>query len=99
MYHVRTILRCLNPYPFVHICLRTSYKRRPIDYFPVVNAKGNDALLGVDSLGINFYSVEDKFNPKVSFPWSEIAKISATKTEFVVSCTSNGNDNTTLRSF
>ena len=55
----------------------------------MVNAKGNDALLGVDSLGINFYSVEDKFNPKVSFPWSEIAKISATKTEFVVSCTSN----------
>ena len=73
--------------PLVHICLRKSYKCRPIDYFPVVNAKGNDALLGVDSLGINFYSVEDKFNPKVSFPWSEIAKISATKTDFVVSST------------
>ena len=56
-----------------------------IDYFPVVNAKGNDALLGIDALGINFYSVEDKFNPKVSFPWSEIAKINATKTEFIVS--------------
>ena len=99
MYNVRTILRLLDPIPLVHICLRTSYKRRSLDYFPVVNAKGNDALLGVDSLGINFYSVEDKFNPKVSFPWSEIAKISATKTEFVVSCTSNANDNTTLRSF
>ena len=56
-----------------------------IDYYPVVNTKGNDALLGIDALGINFYSVEDKFNPKVSFPWSEIAKINATKTEFIVS--------------
>ena len=85
--------------PLAHNCLRSSYKCRPIDYFPVVNAKGNDALLGVDSLGINFYSVEDKFNPKVSFPWSEIAKISATKTEFVVSCMHYTNDNTTLRYF
>ena len=86
MYNVRTILSCLDPFPPFPRFLRKSYKCRPIDYFPVVNAKGNDALLGVDSLGINFYSVEDKFNPKVSFPWSEIAKISATKTEFVVSC-------------
>ena len=52
---------------------------------PVVNAKGNDALLGIDALGINFYSTEDKFNPKVSFPWSEIAKINATKSDFIVS--------------
>ena len=56
-----------------------------IDYFNVVNAKGSDAILGIDALGINFYSTDDKFNPKVSFPWSEIAKINATKQEFVVS--------------
>ena len=56
-----------------------------IDYFNVVNAKGSDAILGIDALGINFYSTDDKFNPKVSFPWSEIAKINATNKEFVVS--------------
>jgi len=36
--------------------------------------------LGVDALGINIYDKDDKFSPKISFPWSEIKKISYTKT-------------------
>ena len=55
-----------------------------ITYFQVQNQKGTDALLGVDALGINFYDLKDKFNPKVSFPWSEIGKVSYTKDKFKV---------------
>ena len=33
-------------------------------------------LCGVDALGINYYDSNDKFNPKGSFPWSEISKVS-----------------------
>ena len=56
-----------------------------ITYFSVMNSKGTEVLLGVDDLGINFYDVKDKFSPKVSFPWSEIAKVAYTKDKFTVS--------------
>jgi hypothetical protein len=47
-----------------------------ITYFPVINSKNTDVLVGVDALGLNFYSTDDKLNPKVSFPWSEITNTS-----------------------
>jgi hypothetical protein len=56
-----------------------------ITYFPVINSKNTDVLVGVDALGLNFYSTDDKLNPKVSFPWSEITKVNANKKEFIVS--------------
>ena len=56
-----------------------------VAYFPVLNIKSTEALLGVDALGINIYAVDDKFSPKVSFPWSEIGNVSYTKSMFVVS--------------
>ena len=55
-----------------------------ITYFNVVNTKGTDGLLGVDALGINYYDMKDKFNPKSSFPWSEIRKLSYTKDKLKV---------------
>ena len=55
-----------------------------ITYFPVVNAKGSEVLLGVDALGINMYEKSNKFAPKVSFPWSEIAKVSSKNNKFTV---------------
>jgi len=55
-----------------------------VTYFPVVNDKGSDVLLGVDALGISFYDKDDKFNPKVNFPWSEIHKLNYTKQKFKI---------------
>ena len=56
-----------------------------ITYFEVENAKQTKVWLGVDALGINFYDLENKFSPKVSFPWSEIAKVSYKTNSFTVS--------------
>jgi len=47
-----------------------------INYFSVYNIKGTEVLLGVDALGINVYEKNNKLAPKISFPWSEIKKIS-----------------------
>ena len=47
-----------------------------INYFSVYNVKGTEVLLGVDALGINVYEKNNKLAPKISFPWSEIKKIS-----------------------
>ena len=56
-----------------------------VSYYPIVNKKGTEMNLGVDSLGINIYDKDDRFSPKISFPWSEIKKISYTKTAVKVS--------------
>ena len=50
-----------------------------VSYFNIVNKKGTEMNLGVDALGINIYDKDDRFSPKISFPWSEIKKISYTK--------------------
>ena len=55
-----------------------------VSYFPIINKRGTQMNLGVDALGINIYDNEDKFSPKISFPWSEIKKISYTKTSIKV---------------
>ena len=47
-----------------------------VNYFSVYNVKGTEVLLGVDALGINVYEKNNKLAPKISFPWSEIKKIS-----------------------
>ena len=47
-----------------------------VNYFSVYNVKGTEVLLGVDALGINVYEKNNKLAPKISFPWSEIRKIS-----------------------
>lgn len=55
-----------------------------INYYMIYNQKGSEMLLGVDALGVNVYDKNDKFNPKVSFPWSEIKNISYKGEKFKV---------------
>ena len=51
-----------------------------VSYFELAKSKkGTENNLGVDALGINIYDKDDRFSPKISFPWSEIKKISYTK--------------------
>ena len=58
-----------------------------ITYFNVTNAKGTEVLLGIDALGINIYEKGNRMTPKVSFPWSEIAKVSNKKNTFTIKFT------------
>ncbi len=55
-----------------------------VNYFPILNKKGTEMLLGVDALGINVYDKNNKLTPKISFPWSEIKKVSYDKEKFKV---------------
>jgi len=47
-----------------------------IAYFDIINSKKTPVWVGVDALGINIYEKNNKLNPNISFPWSEINKIS-----------------------
>ncbi|XP_023343744.1 moesin/ezrin/radixin homolog 1 isoform X2 [Eurytemora carolleeae] len=58
-----------------------------ITYFQVKNKKGTQLLLGIDALGINIYSKDNKLNPQINFPWSEIGRISFGGDEFIVKMT------------
>ena len=55
-----------------------------IAYFAIINKRGTEMLLGVDPLGINIYDKSNKLTPKITFPWSEIKKISYSKDKFKV---------------
>ena len=55
-----------------------------ITYFSIMNKKGTEMLLGVDPMGINIYDKGDRLSPKITFPWSEIKKISHNKDKFKV---------------
>ena len=52
-----------------------------IQYFPIFNKSNTEAILGVDALGINIYNKENKLAPTISFPWSEVKRIEASKAE------------------
>jgi len=55
-----------------------------ISYYDITNKKGTSLILGVDSLGLNVYAKGDKFSPQISFPWSEINRISYQNDDFIV---------------
>merc|ERR1712013_506661 len=55
-----------------------------ISYFDITNKKGTELILGVDCLGINVYNEGDRLSPKISFPWSEINRISFKNNNFIV---------------
>jgi len=55
-----------------------------ISYYDITNKKGTNLMLGVDSLGLNVYAKGDKFSPQISFPWSEINRISYQNDNFIV---------------
>ncbi len=77
---------------------KTSHKSKPIFVkkkkrrnwaCPTLRNLLVQVLLGIDALGINFYDVGNKFSPKVSFPWSEIQRVSYDKDKFKVSLTAD----------
>lgn len=55
-----------------------------VAYFSIRNAKGTEVLLGVTALGLNIYKIEDRLNPTISFPWSEIKNLKYKGTKFVI---------------
>ncbi|KAL1492147.1 hypothetical protein ABEB36_012635 [Hypothenemus hampei] len=55
-----------------------------VSYFSIKNVKGTELLLGVTALGLNIYKLEDKLNPTISFPWSEIKNLKYRGTKFVI---------------
>lgn len=55
-----------------------------VSYFSIKNQKGSELLLGVTALGLNIYKVEDRLNPTISFPWSEIKNLKYKGTKFVI---------------
>jgi len=55
-----------------------------ISYYDITNKKGSELILGVDCLGINVYNEGDRLSPKISFPWSEINRISFKNNNFIV---------------
>jgi len=63
-----------------------------ITYYDVKNKKGGSLLLGVDSLGINIYPKENRVNPQITFPWSEIHRISFNGENFVVKLIEKNSD-------
>ncbi|XP_050296970.1 moesin/ezrin/radixin homolog 1-like [Anthonomus grandis grandis] len=55
-----------------------------VSYFNIRNVKGTELLLGVTALGLNIYKVDDRLNPTISFPWSEIKNLKYKGTKFVI---------------
>ncbi|KAJ8922081.1 hypothetical protein NQ315_008722 [Exocentrus adspersus] len=55
-----------------------------VTYFHIKNRKGTEALLGITALGINIYKENDKLNPTVSFPWSEIKNLKFKDKKFII---------------
>jgi len=63
-----------------------------ITYFEVKNKKGSQLYLGLDSLGINIYARDNKLNPEINFPWSEINRIVYSGDKFVVKLKNKGSE-------
>ncbi|XP_023020316.1 moesin/ezrin/radixin homolog 1 isoform X1 [Leptinotarsa decemlineata] len=55
-----------------------------VTYFNITNKKGTNLLLGVTALGLNIYKTEDRLNPTVSFPWSEIKNLKFKDRKFII---------------
>ncbi|XP_066263063.1 moesin/ezrin/radixin homolog 1-like isoform X1 [Euwallacea similis] len=55
-----------------------------VSYFNIKNFKGTECMLGVTALGLNIYKVEDRLNPTIAFPWSEIKNLKYKGTKFVI---------------
>ncbi|KAL3317708.1 hypothetical protein Ciccas_003639 [Cichlidogyrus casuarinus] len=53
-----------------------------VNYFPIHNKKGTNLWLGIDSMGLNIYEVDDKLTPKIGFPWGEVKHISYSGKKF-----------------
>ncbi|KJE90487.1 radixin isoform a [Capsaspora owczarzaki ATCC 30864] len=55
-----------------------------VEFFPIKNKKGTDVWLGIDARGLSIYELNDKLNPKIAFPWSEIQQVGYVDTQFII---------------
>ncbi|XP_017779446.1 PREDICTED: moesin/ezrin/radixin homolog 1-like isoform X2 [Nicrophorus vespilloides] len=55
-----------------------------IHYFSIFNNKGSKVLMGVYPLGLNVFKLEDKLNPVIMFPWSEIGHLNFKGKKFII---------------
>ncbi|KAJ8961737.1 hypothetical protein NQ318_021337 [Aromia moschata] len=55
-----------------------------VTYYRIKNRKGTDVLLGVTALGLNIYKEDDRLNPTVAFPWSEIKNLKFKDKKFLI---------------
>ncbi|KAG7172894.1 merlin-like [Homarus americanus] len=55
-----------------------------VNYFNITNKKQTELWLGVTALGLNVYESENKLEPKISFPWSEIRNIIVDDKKFTI---------------
>lgn len=56
-----------------------------VSYFEVIEKDTKKVSLGIDALGINVYDLNNKLTPKLSFPWSQIRRVTKKKKQFIVS--------------
>ena len=63
-----------------------------IAYYPVVNKRGTEVVMGLDSRGINVYNVDDRLNPTISFPWSEIKQLKPSKKDIKIQLVTKDKD-------
>lgn len=55
-----------------------------VNYFQIKNKKNTELWLGVDALGLNVYDQNNRLEPKITFPWSEVKNISFKEKKFVI---------------
>ena len=58
-----------------------------INYFQIANKHGTKLWLGVTAIGLHIYEADNRLNPKVTFPWSEIKNISYDDKKFIIRTT------------
>jgi len=64
-----------------------------VNYFQIFNKKESDLWLGVTNLGLNIYENENKLQPKIMFPWSEIRNISFDDKKFIIKTVDKSSQN------
>lgn len=55
-----------------------------VSYFEVIEKDTKKVSLGIDALGINVYDLNNKLTPKLSFPWSQIRRVTKKKKQFII---------------
>ena len=69
-----------------------------VNYFRISNKKESDLWLGVTSLGLGIYEIDNKLSPKIMFPWSEIRNISFNEKKFIIKTVEKSSSNFTFYS-
>ncbi|KAF5402810.1 moesin/ezrin/radixin 2, partial [Paragonimus heterotremus] len=78
----RSMLRSDVMLEYLHIA--QDLEMYGVTYFKITNKRGTPLLLGVDAFGLNVYAEDNRLNPKVGLPWSEVAKVSFRRRKFII---------------